>query len=103
MLETLTADSFRPHLGSTFALDVSPAVTLEAQLVEVRTTRAGELDGGVAPALLPFAAKCSGTGHNKFSMVRMFKLCSWQWYSPGRPMRPGSNQTSCKTAPAARG
>jgi hypothetical protein len=60
VLANLTAESFRPHQGTVFVLEVGPATTADLALVEVRATGVEAFKGGPTPPRPPFALTFRG-------------------------------------------
>jgi hypothetical protein len=64
MLETLTIDTFTPHVGETFRMQVAPAQVLDLELVQVTPLSAQMADGTEATrGRRPFSLLFRGPAH----------------------------------------
>jgi hypothetical protein len=60
MLQTLTIETFTPHVGGTFRMQVAPAQVLELELLSVTPITAGQAE---AQSRKPFSLLFRGPAH----------------------------------------
>jgi hypothetical protein len=64
MLDSLTIETFAPHVGGTFRMQVAPAQVLELELLQVTPLTAKQSDGSEPPqGRRPFSLLFRGPAH----------------------------------------